>query len=154
MKLAPPLVALTVVFAACADIIGIDDYSLGWECALPTPSAASGSCIQVLGSGSGGGGTGLPSVCNPVNNAGCVAPEVCGPDVDETSYVCSAGGSSASVCGDCSEAVCGPGTVCTLLAGTKRCVQMCCTDTDCGQGQCNPAAVAPKLPLGIGLCTQ
>ncbi len=161
MKTAPLLLAFPMVLAACADVIGIDEYSVGWECALETPAAGSGTCIVVSADGAGGsvaagGGSPLQSACNPVNNAGCTAQEaVCSPDATMTSYACAERATPpAALCGDCSEALCGPGTLCVTFAGVKRCVQMCCADTDCGSGTCDAETLATTLPGGVGLCIQ
>ena len=115
-------------------------------------SSSSGS------SSSGSSSSGAPNAsCNPLTNAGCAGADVCGPDGTGTTYVCQPEGSPANLaaCGDCSDpsATCGVGGVCvTLDTGNSICVEMCCTDADCGAGQCNTSAIIPSLPDAVGVC--
>jgi hypothetical protein len=98
--------------------------------------------------------------CNPVTNEGCTGMDVCGPDSTNTTYLCQPAGSVPNVapCGDCSEddTSCGVGGVCIAFdpsGADAMCVQMCCTDADCGAGgQCNTSAIEPALPDGVGVC--
>jgi hypothetical protein len=142
---------------------GMDGGHHGWD-GGPHMSGSSGSGSSGSGSGSSSGGSGedggsASAGCNPVTNAGCTGMNVCGPDTSG-SYSCQAEGSPANVpvCGDCSDpdTSCGVGGVCIALdsSGSEAiCVQMCCTDADCGpSGQCDTGAVIPSLPDGVGVC--
>ena len=168
MKLALLLaVALLFALAACADLIGIEHYEAalggapGWECAVPEQPPSAGTCVPFtappdageLEAGLDDAGHALVTVCNPVTNAGCTGTDVCGPDDNFANFVClSTGAAPAPLCTECTFFTCGPGLFCAPNGST--CVQMCCTDDDCGAGHCSTTQLATPLPYDVGLCTQ
>ena len=138
-----------------------------FECTVPAAPPSKGSCVTYVSSDGGAevdagvNDAGDPSItnCDPVTNAGCTGTDVCLPDFNSATnmnYFCQAGGSPAAVCGDCTNANCGPGALCVGLNQAQTvavCVQMCCTDADCGSGKCNMAALGSPLPSNVGTCT-
>jgi hypothetical protein len=140
----------------------------GWQCTVPAKPPSNGSCVTVTGLTDGGaeldaglddGGAASITTCNPVTNAGCTGADVCNPDLPNNKhYICQGGGSPAGItlCGDCTAdtATCGPDLLCVGDSGgnTYTCVQMCCTDADCGTGKCSTMELQDALPSGVGLC--
>ena len=140
-----------------------------FECTVPASPPSGGSCVPFPGDGglsdageldAGLNDAGLASItnCNPLTNAGCTGTDVCNPD-QGSNFVCMQAGSPAglAVCGDCTaqNATCGVGGICLAVdqAMTQyECVQMCCTNADCGNGTCNTTLLSPALGDSVGVC--
>jgi len=119
-----------------------------------TSTGTSGTSTSTSSSGSMSSAS-----CNPVTNAGCSGSDVCGPDATGTTYTCQPQGSPANLaaCDDCSDpaSTCGAGGICIALdesGSVAICVEMCCTDADCGLGRCSTTGILPALPDGVGVC--
>ncbi len=135
-----------------------------FTCVVISPPPSKGACVTFFAPDGGEGDAGVDTMgnatittCNPLTNAGCIGTDVCGADTDGTNYYCLPAGAPSAVplCGDCSapDATCGPGLICAYVsATTARCAALCCTNADCGAGTCDPQAIMPPLPSGVGLC--
>ena len=123
-----------------------------------------GSCVDFtsdagveLDAGLDEAGNASMTTCNPITNEGCLGTDVCGPD-NGSSFYCQPAGSMAGVvvCGDCTAtgATCAAGGYCAGSSAGEdlSCLQMCCTDADCGTGTCDPAFLQPPLGSGVGVC--
>jgi hypothetical protein len=123
-----------------------------------------GSCVDFtsdagveLDAGVNEAGVASETTCNPVTNEGCTGTDVCGPD-NGYSFYCQPAGSpvGVAICGDCTAvgATCAAGGYCAGSAAgpDSTCVQMCCTDADCGGGRCDSAFLQPPLGSGVGVC--
>jgi hypothetical protein len=123
-----------------------------------------GSCVDFtsdagveLDAGLNEAGVAMATTCNPVTNEGCTGTDVCGPDNGDSFY-CQPAGSmpGVAVCGDCTAAgaTCAAGAYCAGIPPGPgyTCVQMCCTDADCGGGRCDAAFLQPPLGSSVGVC--
>ena len=134
------------------------------ECTLPATPPSNGSCVTFVAGDAGevdagvdDGGVASITTCNPVTNAGCTGTDWCGPDATNSNFFCQPAGTPAGIlaCGDCTElaATCGGGGLCVgFTADTYTCINMCCTDADCGAGKCDTTVLTNALPSGVGLC--
>jgi hypothetical protein len=138
--------------------------SISLDCTLPATPPSAGSCVPFMAdagtpeedSGANDAGHVTTTTCNPITNEGCTGTDVCGVDDDGQNYFCQPAGSPAAVAcgGDCSNtASCGVGGLCVQFSNGDSCVQMCCSNADCGSGMCVMTGfLETDLGYGVGLC--
>jgi hypothetical protein len=112
------------------------------ECTVPAEASSAGSCVAIDAT----------NTCNPVTNEGCNtdAGEAC--DLGQNGFECFPDGNTQDLCTDCGSTVgyCKAGLTCF-----NECARFCCTDDDCGTGQClkefDGAALYEVAP-SLGVC--
>jgi hypothetical protein len=146
--------------------MGVGGAAANFACMVPSTPPSKGSCVTgtigdagvELDAGIDDAGNASVTNCDPVTNAGCAGTDVCGPDANNMHYFCQPAGSpgNVAICGDCSsdQATCGAGGLCVGVSQTQfYCVQMCCTNADCGStGKCDIMGLQNPLPSGVGIC--
>lgn len=161
--LVAPVVLAALALTACRSVIGGDDLTFvdgasgGAGASAGSGGSATAGASGTGGTGGGSGGSGTAGAsgtggtgggpkfeCNPVTNQGCAANEGCDFDMAGT-YSCFPPPLAAPLCGACSsdmEPYCEGGTTCV----GNKCFRFCCTNADCGSGECY---IEPGDPTGI-----
>ncbi len=115
------------------------------DCAAPvdvanTPSG--GACMQDWQA--------VGHNCNPVNNEGCTATQIC--DFGGYFQCYDVVGDEVGLCEACDNLdgpLCGVGLTCDSDSDTGRCHRYCCQDADCGPGA---SCVSYAYVVGVGVC--
>jgi hypothetical protein len=136
-------------------------------CTLPATPPSMGACVGFttdagveLDAGVNSDGGASTTTCNPITNDGCTGTDTCQPDTSNSHYYCQPVGTMPNIapCGDCTaaQAFCAKGGLCVGITMTMAaCIQMCCTDADCGgvTGSCQVTGFLQNdLPMSVGLC--
>jgi hypothetical protein len=132
---------------------------------IPATPPSQGSCVPFasdagveLDAGVNDAGNALETTCNPITNQGCTGTDTCQPDESHQHYFCRPVGpmATAALCQSCNVTVqsCAAGVLCVGSSSfPAECVQMCCTDADCGAGgTCDAAFLTLPLRFGVGIC--
>jgi hypothetical protein len=129
--------------AECMDVCGH-----GWvatvdpECDVPAEAPSGGECNP-----------GAIADCDPVTNVGCdgEAGEACHASFSNQQelYVCVPDQNTVGVCAECGHGLggCLPTLECVFTRTGSACARMCCSDEDCGKGECHRGG-------GVGVCVK
>jgi hypothetical protein len=130
-----------LIGAGCFLIVGGDDIG---EC-IPYcdpedlyDCPGSGACLSTFPTIEGDIGTCMePDSCDPVENSGCEAGEMCWLVLDDGFSLCGEPGSLGAG-DDCSTDLCGPGLICdNFWYSDDTCRELCWGDGDCTTGSCS-----------------
>ncbi|MEJ7733843.1 MAG: hypothetical protein WKG00_32195 [Polyangiaceae bacterium] len=134
---------------------GPSDPPSDGACVTLTPAAGgAGDGGGAGGTGGAGGGAMTDIQCNPVTNEPCSEGEACdvyAPNGKITGFHCYPDNNTAELCEACNPdgadaEFCVGGLTCI----GDVCIRFCCTDADCGNGECKK--VDYRIAPGLGVC--